>query len=530
VKTIFRASILLLILALVVPAVGAQETLQQVFITSDGTLRIQYPAGWVNSFEQGQFLFGSSRAALDADTPGQIPSGEAVAQLLPPNVTAGTFGTDAANVLATLQASIPASGETSQITIGGALTGSTYEYNVGTFEGMIAVVQVAQGQVIVLAFGTPTGGFEAFRPTANAILNSVSYTAAPQVPTLDTVPALSAGNVNQMINLKTLAEIEGTIAAVDISPDNARVAVALEKFNAQSVTHFVQIYDVASGQMLFEEGFRSEVYDLTFSPDGQALAVAGGLNNLVTVWNVATGAQTAPTIAVPSDVIAVYALDYSPDGLELVGAANTGAAHYLVMWSTAAGTEMFRMSGHEDFINDVAFSADGLRLASASDDGTARVWDAGTGAEVLLLADDARPRTDMNAVAFTPDGVTLAVGANLEALFAADGSEQVPATSAIRLYNVETGAMSTATGEMYENAEVLSVAFNGDGSLLISGTRSAIQFWAPATGDHVGTRLTSSAQIPDLRVNASGSLVIVAAEGTPSKVQIWGTLAAPVTG
>ncbi|HRF95106.1 MAG TPA: hypothetical protein PLZ51_07925, partial [Aggregatilineales bacterium] len=40
---------------------------------------------------------------------------------------------------------------------------------------------------------------------------------------------------------------------------------------------------------------------------------------------------------------------------------------------------------HSDDVNQAAWSYDDTRLASASDDGTARIWDAETGDEMLVL-------------------------------------------------------------------------------------------------------------------------------------------------
>jgi WD40 repeat protein len=55
----------------------------------------------------------------------------------------------------------------------------------------------------------------------------------------------------------------------------------------------------------------------------------------------------------------------------------------------------------------VAFSPDGQRILTGSDDRTAKLWEAGTGQEVLTL----REHTEMVwSVAFSPDGQRVATG------------------------------------------------------------------------------------------------------------------------
>ena len=68
------------------------------------------------------------------------------------------------------------------------------------------------------------------------------------------------------------------------------------------------------------------------------------------------------------------------------------------------------LGGHEEAIQDGAFSPDGTLVATASADGGARVWDAATGASLLeLRAVGARGRVPVvERLEFTPDGAWLA--------------------------------------------------------------------------------------------------------------------------
>jgi len=66
---------------------------------------------------------------------------------------------------------------------------------------------------------------------------------------------------------------------------------------------------------------------------------------------------------------------------------------------------MFSLQGHTKRIWSIAWDGLGKLLASGSWDQTARVWDVGTGREVLCLTEH---ETDVFGVALTPDGGRLA--------------------------------------------------------------------------------------------------------------------------
>ncbi len=63
------------------------------------------------------------------------------------------------------------------------------------------------------------------------------------------------------------------------------------------------------------------------------------------------------------------------------------------------------LTGHVNWVFDLAFHPGGARLASASGDGTVRLWNLKGGQEVLALHGH---RARVHGVAFSPDGTSLA--------------------------------------------------------------------------------------------------------------------------
>jgi hypothetical protein len=78
----------------------------------------------------------------------------------------------------------------------------------------------------------------------------------------------------------------------------------------------------------------------------------------------------------------VWFAAFSPNGLRIV----TGSEHKTArVWDAATGKELVVLGGHEGFVMSAALSPDGLSIVTGLWDRTARVWDAATGKELVVL-------------------------------------------------------------------------------------------------------------------------------------------------
>jgi WD40 repeat protein/DNA-binding SARP family transcriptional activator len=159
----------------------------------------------------------------------------------------------------------------------------------------------------------------------------------------------------------------------------------------------------------------------------------------------------------------VFGVAFSPDGKRLATSSGDQTAK---VWDAGTGAELFTLSGHSAEVIALAFSPDGTRLATGSADGTAKVWDANRGGELFTLDDD---WDWVNEVDFSPDGTRL-VTIN-------DNEE-------IRLWDAETGeSLEIPIGQI---DVVNEVAFSPDGSrLAASGRNGVIIIWDSTTAQEL---------------------------------------------
>jgi WD40 repeat protein len=204
--------------------------------------------------------------------------------------------------------------------------------------------------------------------------------------------------------LKRLEGHEGSVRCVAFAPDGRLLA-------SGSDDHTIRLWEMATGrQVRCLQGHDGDVYDIAFSPDGRLLASGDYFMGGLLLWEVATGKLQRRL----TEDVGVMSLAFAPDGRTLAAGEMNARPRFpqkpgsrIRLWDVATGKETRALDGHGSFVHALAFSPDGKTLASGGNDKQVRLWDPSTG---RLLGQLGTYQWGAHCLAFTADGRALAVG------------------------------------------------------------------------------------------------------------------------
>lgn len=248
------------------------------------------------------------------------------------------------------------------------------------------------------------------------------------------------------------------------------------------------------------------ISSVAFSPDGSKLAI-GYNNGEVALWSVATEKELRTLTCPPSLTGGVSSVAFSPNS-GLLAAGDGNGNTYLFDVATGHPMSFLKAPGSE-LVSSLAFSKNGA-LAVGDNNGTIYVWNLANDHVVETLIGSRGNGAGISAVAFSPDGVTLAAAGREGAITLWDTNTQHQravltepdgklvnsvAFSPINgqmlasgdgnghayLFNVATGNMESEMKDPGASiGGVASVAFSPNGQALATGDGDdSTYLWAP---------------------------------------------------
>jgi WD40 repeat protein len=214
---------------------------------------------------------------------------------------------------------------------------------------------------------------------------------------------------------------------------------------------------------------------------------------------------------------AVRAVAFSPDSQRIVTSSDDGTAR---VWDAATGKELLILRGHTAVVNAAAFSPDGRRVVTGSNDRTARVWEAASGRELVSF------RGHLNAVrgvTFSPSGRQIVTssedrmakvwdvasarellslkghtGGILAVAFSPDGRQIVTGSRDETARVWDAGSGVTLLSLGAHTGALRSVAFSPNGTRIVTGDDLCVRVWSVATGKEVLNRASRISDISAL--------------------------------
>jgi WD40 repeat protein len=256
-----------------------------------------------------------------------------------------------------------------------------------------------------------------------------------------------------------------TAWAVALSPDGRTVATGTISGSERNI---VELWDAATGARIGTIADGTEnIFCLAWSPDGRQLAVAHA--NRVEIFD----AQTHNSLGELEQAAKVHASGYwslrwSPDGRRLAAVLRSTVA----VWD-AATRKLVQTAANEHTVRGVAFSQDGRLLAVCGDAllETRRTDDF----KVQMKAGGAS--AEVQSVAFSPDGKTLAGGVKLAS--SPDKKSDHPG-SCVRFWDACTGKVRGETTAF--NGPPSEVTYLPDGKTVVAvAAWHAVHGWSTAT-------------------------------------------------
>jgi len=282
--------------------------------------------------------------------------------------------------------------------------------------------------------------------------------------------------------------------------------------------------------------FSSSIWSIDISPDDNNIVV-GCSDGTIKLLEINTGKEIW---AINEDF--TNDVSFSPNG-DIIASAG-GSTKAVHLWDTHNGKLIRTLLGHSDFVSSVAFSPNGTILASGGWDKSIILWNVHTGQKLSTL----NVSGSTLLVAFTPDGRIIATGTwnnNLDLFNLQDRNNRTKYhriltghSAPITRFSISSDSRIMAGGsgeiiklwDVHKGMEIRSlmghssvvhcVAFSPDDKNLVSGSADkTIRLWNVTQGSCIDILSGHSSDVEDIAFSSDGKILVSC--GLDSKVIVW---------
>ena len=299
--------------------------------------------------------------------------------------------------------------------------------------------------------------------------------------------------------LLTLTGHTGDVRSAVFSPDGARILTA-------SDDRTVKVWDAHTGAEYRPVPVAGTVHPAFFNSDGSRF-LAPSLDDRVKVCDALTGrtifSLDGHATRRPGDFFGTVELDsasYTKDGTRIVTAGGDKTAR---VWDAKTGTELAVLK-HTAKVHSASGDADGSRVVTTTDFKTVTVWETKAGTELLTFSPTAKDPKDTPAL--------------LAAVFTPDGERIVTVGRHVRVWDAKTGA-EVLVVEQRTASFVRWVSFSPDGKQMITaGDDDSPKLWDVATGKLLLTLKGHTGGVKTAHFHPNGQRIVTASWDTTARV------------